>query len=367
MADWQLPFQVTFRFMRVSRATGLEVAKLTGFVANTGSITRNIDTDTYDSATVDYVGKLDIGSDLIRIYADAEFIDGSGASECLGTFLPTVTSYDLHGDQATCSVALDSRLLELSEDSFASPQTLQAGANAIDFAKQIIENAGLTCLADESDYTLSTTWTFGLSENSGGSGEGGSGEGGSLLQAVNSLCSLAGFNSAWTDPMGRVRLTKYVEPSDRGVLHEFVEGENARFLSEVTQERDTSEVANVVYVIYETEDATIIGEAVDDDPNSEFSTVTLGRRRVAKYSYNDETTQSAANAKALELLKTNQSVINRVTIEHTYAPVTCNDAVRFEYPTASVSGEFKIRTQTLNLGPGVLTKSELRSFDRSSS
>lgn len=361
MADWSLPFTVTYRFMRVSRADGLETAKLSGFQTG-GSITRNIDTDTYDSATVNYAGKLDIGSDLIRIYADVEFIDGTTTSEALGTFLPTITSYDLHGSQASCTVNLDSRLLELSEDSFDSPQTLQAGSNAIAFARQIIENAGLTCLADDSDYTLSTTWTFGLSENSSSSGEGGS-----LLQAVNSLCDLAGFSSAYADPYGNICLEKYVEPARRGVLHSFVEGENARFLSEVTQERDTSEVANVIYTIYETEDATIIGEAVDDDPNSEFSTVTLGRRRVAKYSYNDETTQSAADAKALELLATNQSVINRVTIEHTYVPVTCNNAVRFEYPTAGITGDFTIRTQTINLDAGILTKSELRSFERSSS
>lgn len=366
MTDWSLPFAVTYRFMRVSRTDGLETAKLSGFLTG-GSITRNIDTDTYDSATVDYVGKLDIGSDLIRIYADITFIDGSSASEPLGTFLPTVTSYDLHGSQSRCTVNLDSRLLELSEDSFDSPQTLQAGENAISFARQIIEDAGLTCLADESDYTLSTTWTFGLSENSSSSGEGGSGEGGSLLQAVNSLCELAGFSSAYTDPYGNICLEKYVEPANRGVLHSFIEGENARFLSEITQERDTSEVANVIYTIYETEDSTIIGEAVDDDPNSEFSTVTLGRRRVAKYSYNDETTQAAADAKALELLTTNQSVINRVTIEHTYVPVTCNNAVRFEYLTAGITGDFTIRTQTINLDAGILTKSELRSFERSSS
>lgn len=359
-SDWLLPFTARYRYMRVSRETGYETEQLTGFQPG-GSITRNINSDTYESASVDYVGRLDIGADLVRIWLDADFVDGTTSSVALGTYLPQVSSWDITGANASCSIDLYGRLLELDEDYFDAPITVPAGTNAVEFVTQVIQDAGLTVQAEPSDYTLSTAWTFGLTSSSD---DDSGGEGGSKLQAVNALLDLADFFSASTDPYGNVLLQPYYDPADRPTSHVFQEGANARFLNSATEEKDTSSIANVVITVYETEDATVIGQAIDDDPDSEWSTVNLGRRRCAVYSYSDEVTQEKANAKAQTLLQTSQAVVQKVTLQHIYTDLTTNQAVELQWPTAGISGTYTINSQDIDLGAGCLITSNLRAFQR---
>ena len=78
MADWGKPFLTSFRFMRVDRASGNEVERITN-IKNGGCIERNQDKD-YTTGQVDYSGALDIGADLLRVYLDADF-GGASVSE----------------------------------------------------------------------------------------------------------------------------------------------------------------------------------------------------------------------------------------------------------------------------------------------
>ena len=86
MADWLREFDASYRFMRVSRATGAEVSELEGF-EDGGSISRNLDTDVYESASATCEGGLDVGADLVRVYLDADF-GGEVERVALGTFVP---------------------------------------------------------------------------------------------------------------------------------------------------------------------------------------------------------------------------------------------------------------------------------------
>ena len=52
-----------------------------------GSITRKLGTDVFEGASLEYRGSFDIGTDLIRVYPDATFEDGSNESCALGTFI----------------------------------------------------------------------------------------------------------------------------------------------------------------------------------------------------------------------------------------------------------------------------------------
>ena len=183
--------------------------------------------------------------------------------------------------------------------------------------------------------------------------------------AVNSLLSLAGYSAASTDALGRVVMAPYVDPDRRTPVWTFEEGINATFLSKAEEERDSRDVCNVVLAIYESDEQTTIGEAVDDDPMSPYSTVSLGRRKVAKYSYNSTATQAEADAKAAELLKTQQSTIRRVKLSHVHCPARVGDVVQVKWPSAGISGTYVVRTQTVDIGSaGCLTQSELRAFER---
>lgn len=356
MADWLKPFEASYRFVRVSRLTGYEVGEVGG--VRTGTLDVNQDTATYESAQVDTAAYLDVGSDLLRCYLDAAWEDGSSESVCLGTWLCSVPGRSIDGSIETCTAYLDGRLQELQDDSFESPIVVPAGTNIVAYAKQIAAGIGLAVNATPSSAALGAPWSFGLE---GDRDE----DGGSKLDAVNALLRLAGYSSASTDERGTVVMQPYRNPTDRAPVWTFEEGVNATFLAKADEELDARDVANVVLAIFETDGATTVGRAVDSDPDSPYSTVSIGRRKVAKYSYNSTATQAQANAKALELLETNQTVIHRVTLQHVHCPARVGDVVAVEWPSAGISGTFLVRTQSIAIGSaGCMTTSELRSFVR---
>lgn len=354
--SWDRSYTSSYRLMRVDRETGYEVSAIPNVVSG-GSVTRNIDTATYESGKLSVVGTVDVGRDLVRLYHDAVLRDGSTMTEAIGTFLPNVPSRDIHGAASESELELDGRLTELAEDEFERPITIPAGSNVVDEAKAIAIGAGLDVVADESDWTLASDWVVGMG--------GGADEPTDKLGVINKLLGLAGFSSAKTDPLGRVLMERYHDPASELPVYTFAEGPSARFITDAEEERDKSKVCNVVVVVYSTQDSETIGVAYDDDPRSPYSTITLGRRKVKRYEYQDGATQAQADAKAEELLRTQQSVIHRVNLQHVFRPdVTCGTVVGCEWPSQGISGAFAVRTQSLSLGAGCLTKSELRRFER---
>lgn len=362
MADWSLPFTAAYRYMRVSRATGLETERLTG-ILDDGTIERNDDTTCKESATVTAVDWRGIGPDLVRVYLDAKFEDGSAETVALGTFLPSTSSRTVGGAARTSTVQLTGRLTELADDMFGQAFQLPAGTGAVAYAAQICRDAGFEVLADGSDYKLSVPTAYGLgsSEGSGDAAEG-------KLDVVNDLLDRAGFSSARTDEMGRVVMRRYVEPQDRAPSASFIEGASARFLREVDDGRDTSGVANVVYAVYSSqgdggESTGTVGVA-SDEAGGEFSIESMGRTVVRKESYSEEATQAEADAKAAELLRTSQAVKRTVTVSHVYAPLTIGDSFDLSYPSQGVAGRYAVRMQRITLGPGCLTETEGRAYER---
>lgn len=361
MADWTSPFEASYRVMRVSRATGLEVGQVAGVVSG-GTIERNADTATKESGTLTAVGWEGVGPDLVRVWMDATFDDGSTESVALGTFLPSVSERSVGGASVTATVTLTGRLRELSDDMFGQAFSLPAGIVAVDYARQIGEGAGFEVIADESSYALSDRVYYGVSASSdlGNQAE-------TKLDVINDLLSRAGFSSASCDAMGRLVLSRYVEPADRAPAWSFVEGPSATFLRTVTDNRDSSGVANRVYAVYSGDSAdgsTGVVGAAEDTSGGEWSIATVGRVIAHKESYSESATQEEADAKAAELLRTSQAVVRRLTISHVYAPVTIGDSIDFLYPSRGVSGRLGVRTQRITLGPGCLTETEGRSYER---
>lgn len=356
MADWLKPFEASYRFMRVDRLTGFEKGQVDGIIGGTLSI--NQDTATFESATVETARFIDLGADLIRCYLDAEWEDGTEESVVLGTWLVSIPSRSIDGISETCTAYLDGRLQELQDDSFEAPIAVAKNTNIVSYTKNIITGIGLTASATPSSAKLGSRWTFGLESEQDE-------DGGSKLDAVNALMRMAGYASASTDEMGTVVLKPYNDPSGKAPVWTFEEGVNATFLASATEEHDTRGVANVVLAIYETDEATTIGMAVDDDPSSPYSTASIGRRKVAKYAYDSTATQAEADAKAKELLETAQTVIKRLTVQHVHCPARVGDVVAVEWPSAGISGTYVVRTQDVEIGSaGCLTTSELRAFER---
>ncbi len=361
MADWTKPFTASYRWHRVPRAsyassdTGLEGEQVTNVTG--GRIEVNADTQTFESAQVDLVGPLDtLPSDLLRCHLDATFEDGTTEDVVLGTFNAYVPSRTTHGSYDECSAILDGRLIELSDDAFEQPYAIPANANPMSYVKAITNAANIPWRPTHSGvpvYATTVALTYGL----------GAEDADSKLDVICDVMRLVGYRSPQTDEYGRF-YTRAPIDYDGPAVWRFVEGVNATFLSDATIERDASAVCNVVRAVYETPSATIVGVAVDSDPDSPYSTVSLGRRKVAPYQYNDLVTQTAANDRALYLLHQQQSIVHRVTIQHVWCGARVGDVVELDYPSAGISGKFAIRTQSIQLGAGCLVTSELRRFER---
>lgn len=365
MADWTRRFDAAYRFMRVSRATGYETERLAGFERG-GTIERNLDTEAKESGSVGHVGALDLGPDLVRVWLDATFPDGSTESVALGTFLASTTSRAYDGMASTSTVTLAGRLGELSATQFAQPFYLPSGTDLVAYAKQIAESCGLAVDADSSDYLSTEALYYGIQSGD----QKASSDSQTKLAVINDLLDRAGFDSARTDPYGTVLMRRSRGVADRAPSWEFAEGLNARFLRDVTDERDTTGVANVVYAVFTGaaeeggEQVTTIGVATDDDPASPWSTASLGREIVARYDYSEYATQTAADAKASEMLASARSVLRKVTLSHVHAPVAIGDAVGVDYRSAGIASTMSVRTQRITLGDGCLTETEARAYER---
>ena len=366
MSDWSKPFKVSYRVMRVSRRTGLETGRLS-WVVSGGSIERNQDTDIGESGSLTVEGSPSLGVDRVRVWADCTWHDGSRTSVALGTFLPNIPTRHVNGAEATSQFDLYGLLQEAADDMFETPFTVKKGENPVDKAAGILRGCNLEVAAyNPGGYRLSENWTFGIRNSANAD------QGTSKLDAVNDLLDLAGYAAARTDEYGRVILEWDVEPADRASKWSFIEGANATFLTEMTDERDLRDVANVVLVVYYDTDREYTGLAIDDDPASEYSTVNRGRRVARKYEYSnipesvktDEAGRKLAAKTALSLLKTAQAVIHRVTFTHVYAPLNVTDVVELAYPTGRVSGRFAIRKQTISLDAGIPVECEARMFQR---
>lgn len=276
MPNWQERFNATYEFVRVSREHWNELERVTN-IKNGGTITRNMNTALYESAKFKFADSFNVGQDYLRAYLNASFRNGSTEHVCLGTFLPSVDDITVNGTTRNGQITAYGLLKIVQDDDFDGPYVIEAGTNIVDAVKKIIEGCGLIVIADKSDAIMSTTWVFGID-----SGE----DSDTKLDAVNKLLTLAGFRSAMTDHYGRVLLRKYIEPSNIAISRTLVEGASARFLPEMIDSTNKSEICNIVHVDFTAQDATVRGTAVDDNPDSSLSTVTVGRRIAKNYKYN---------------------------------------------------------------------------------
>ena len=348
MSDWLRPFRAAYRVMRVSRSTGNETGVVRGVVTG-GSLERNLDASVKDSGSLSLRGTLDVGSDLVRVYLDATVLStGAQESVALGTFLPSATSRTVGGAVASQAVELSGRLKELADEQFDSTYSLPAGADPVAEAASLCEGVGLSVEADAHDsYRTSQPWTFDDSQ------------GGTKLDCVNQLLDMAGFSSADTDPMGVVTLSRWRSTSDRAPSWAFEEGVNARFLREVTDEYDTSDVANVVKAVFSGEESVTVGLA--ENVSGRFGIQEMGRRIYKRYDYNQAATQEQANSKAAQLLE-EQSAMRRLTFRSVYGDYDVGDAVTMTYPSQGISGVYGMRKMTIDLGAGCMSTLEVRSF-----
>lgn len=337
MADWLKSMQQTFEYYTVDPGTWADVKKLDNVKSCT--ITRDRDTDTLGSATIDTTESL--GESYIRVYL-VTLQNGVEEKHPLGTFLVQTPSSDFDGKVRSVSMDAYTPLLELKENQPPIGYSILKDENIMDIAYRLVrENARApvvkTSASDKlyNDFVANTSDTW-----------------------ISFLIDLIA-NAKYTfdlDELGRILFSPEQDTASLQPVWTYTDDNSSILYSEISVDHDMYGIPNVVEVIYSDANDHYYARVVNDDPNSPISTVNRGREivyRETNPSFSGEPTQSMVDEYAERLLRNLSSLEYTVAYTHGYCPVRLGDCVRLNYTRAGiVNMKAKVISQTITCEPG---------------
>lgn len=238
----------------------------------------------------------------------------------LGKYVMSVpeTSYTSFG--RAYDVTLLDVITVMQEDVLLETLQYPAGVNVVAAAVAQVQAAGEMAISATPSATVLTnalTWSAGTPR----------------LTVINDLLAIAGYWALWTDRYGTFRVDPYVPPASRTPSFTFEEGELAIHTADWQYETSLWNTTNtVVYVSQADDDGnTMTAYAINDDPASPTSTVSLGRplNPIVEENVEASSQEDLQNQANLRLLN-NSSVFGTLTVSHLPLPLWYNDTVRFK-------------------------------------
>lgn len=251
----------------------------------------------YRSLGVDFVG------DILRVECEM-----NGQTFPLGRFCVTTERPGRTGGVPVIEVEGYSLLWILTQCKTETIRTWSAGTKYTAVIAGLLTEAGFTEYEiEESDAVLSTAradWDIGTE----------------FIEIINDLLAEINYNTLFVDFAGLIRATPYAAPTISGVTHVYNEGEGSVIRADYESELDRFGVANVFIAICDNPELSspLRAEAVNDDPASAYSTVSLGRR-VPYIERVDNTPNLAALQDTADRLRS-ESLQTTERIEITTAP-----------------------------------------------
>lgn len=287
---------------------------------------------------------LNTSKDRVRIWWSVD-----GVTEWpLGVYVMAAPATLYSAVGSSREITLIDKLTVVADDRLLTTLQVPAGANIVQAVVQQINAAGETRVAaTASSAVLSNamSWEPGTSR----------------LRVINDLLAVAGYWALWTDRLGQFRVEPYVAPADRPVVWEFKEGETALHTADWEYQLALWEATNQVVLVSQANDADQVftAYAVDDNPDSPTSTVSMGRVLNPIVEENVEAASQAdlqqqANRKLLD----NSNVVGRLTVSHAPLPLWYNEAVLFV--SQGMDTRATITKMSLALSPGALMQAEWR-------
>ena len=258
---------------------------------------------------------INFSKDRIRVWWE---VDGE-TPWALGVYVIAAPGITFRGDGKSRTLNLIDKLTIVKDDIITETLQLPAGTNAIEAARDQILAAGELRIARTPSSVVLTaplTWYPGTSR----------------LRIINDLATVAGYWSLWTDRTGQFRLEPYVSPANRPIAYSFIEGEVSIHSPNWQYELSLWEATNKVVMVSQADDNDNVfySSAVDDNPDSPTSTVSMGRVLNPIVEENVEAeSQVALDAMATRKLLDNSNVVGKVSISHAVMPVWYNEAVLF--------------------------------------
>lgn len=337
MPNWSASMEQTFEYYKVDPGTWRDVELISG--VKSGSITRDSDTDTLGSATIDVSDSL--GECYVRIYL-ITIQNGIKEKHPLGTFLVQTPSYSFDGKVRSVSLDAYTPLLELKENPPPLGYSILKGDNIMDAAYLLVrENARAPVVKASSSEKL----TFDFVANAQDT----------WMSFLKDLIANAKFNFA-LDEMGRILFAPIQDTASLQPVWTYSDDNSSILCPEVTLDNDIYGIPNVVEVIYTKGGNNFHSIVTNDDPNSPISTVNRGRvikHRVTDPDLNGNPTQLQIDEYAKKLLRELSTLEYSVSYSHGYCPVRIGDCVRLNYARAGLNGvKAKVVSQSIKCDAG---------------
>ena len=336
MPDWTESMQRTYEYYTVDPGTWRDDKPLN--TVKSSSISRDSDTDTLGSATIDVTESF--GECYVRTYL-VTLQNGIKEKYPLGTHLVQTPSSSFNGKVASVTMDAYTPLLELKEKLPPIGYALLKGDNIMDAAYQIVrENVRAPVVKPKSSSTLSYDFVANTDED--------------WLSYVSALIANAKYMLD-LDEMGRVIFVPKQDTAALQPIWTYNDDNSSILLPDVTIRHDLYDIPNVIEVVYSNGNENLYSRVVNDDPNSPISTVSRGREiphRISNPTISGLPTQKQLDRFAEQTLRDMSTLEYTITYAHAYCPVRVGDCVRLNYTRAGLNGvKAKVISQSIKCSP----------------
>ena len=337
MADWTSSMQQTFEYYVVDPDSWKDVSKIENVKSCT--ISRDSEAETLGSATIDVTESL--GECYVRVYL-ITIQNGVREKHPLGTFLVQTPSSSFDGKIRDVSMDAYTPLLELKESPPPIGYSLLKEQNIMSIAYQLIrEHARAPVVEADCSTALHNDFVANLDDT--------------WLSFLTDLISNAKYTFS-LDELGRILFAPNQDTASLNPVWTYDDGNSSILYPDISMDHDLYGIPNVVEVVYSRGSSSYFARAVNDDSNSQISTVNRGREII--YRVNDpdmigDPTNNQIDDYAEQLLRELSTIEYTVSYTHGYCPVRLGDCVRLNYERAGiVDVKAKVISQSIKCEPG---------------
>lgn len=337
MPNWSATMKQTFEYYIVDPHTWKDVKRIEN--VKSCSITRDSDTETLGSATIDIADS--IGEAYVRAYL-ITIQNGITEKHPLGTFLIQTPASNYDGKRRGFSMDAYTPLLELKETPPPLGYSIFKNENIMDYVYRLVrENARAPVVKAECDTTLYNDFVSNTNDT--------------WLTFIRDLASMAKYKLC-LDEMGRILFDITEDISKLQPVWTYTDDNSSILYPDISMSHDLYGIPNVVEVLYSNGAGHHYARVVNDDSNSPTSTVNRGReivKRVMDPDIGGNPTEGQIQEYAERLLKELSSIEYTVTYTHGYCHVRLGDCVRLNYSRAGLNNvKARVISQTINCEPG---------------
>ena len=327
--------EVRYRF--TAWRAGVPIAELEPY--GSGTLTHDAAAELQDSVQITFHDYTALGvnfvTDILRVECEL-----NGENYPLGRYCVTTERPGRIGGVPVIDIEAYSILWILTQCKTETVRTWTAGTAYTTVIGGLLTEAGLTNYALEATSDVLATdradWDIGTP----------------FLEIIADLLAEINYNAIYADFSGVVRATKYRPPTVAGVTRTYSEGSDSIIRADYDTELDRFGAANVFIVICDNPElnGTLRADAVNDDPASPYSTVSLGRR-VPRVERVDNTPDLAALQDTANRMKS-ESLETTERIEITTAPQpdhTANETLLVQ--VGGIAGVYRETGFEIDLSP----------------